>query len=61
MARTGERVAKEIHEQPEVVGHTPARLILADIVAKVENRATRKISRKLIYGPLCGCVACQGH
>ena len=26
-------------------------------VAKVENRATRKISRKLIFRPLCYCVA----
>src|SRR5260370_39718554 len=29
----------------------------ADIVAKVENRTTQKISRKLIFGLLCGCVA----
>jgi len=32
-----------------------------DIVAKVENRATRKISRKLIFGLLCRCVAFQRH
>jgi hypothetical protein len=32
-------------------------LFLADIVAKVENRTTQKISRKLIFGLLCGCVA----
>ena len=31
--------------------------LLADIVAKVENRTTQKISRKLIFGLLCGCVA----
>ena len=33
----------------------------ADIVAKVENRATRKISRKLIFGFLRRCVAFQRH
>jgi hypothetical protein len=33
----------------------------ADIVAKVENRATRKISRKLIFGLLRRCVAFQRH
>jgi hypothetical protein len=33
----------------------------ADIVAKVENRATRKISRKLTFGLLSGCVAFQRH
>jgi Ala-tRNA(Pro) deacylase len=41
-------------------GHSvaEARLpLLADIVAKVENRTTQKISRKLIFGLLCGCVA----
>ena len=32
-----------------------------DIVAKVEIRVTRKISPKLIFGPLCGCVAIQRH
>ena len=31
--------------------------ILADIVAKVENRTTPKISRTLIFGLLRGCVA----
>jgi hypothetical protein len=35
--------------------------LLADIVAKVENRATRKISRKLIFGLLRRCVAFQRH
>jgi hypothetical protein len=34
-------------------------LLLADIVAKVENRTTPKISRKLIFGLLCCCVAFQ--
>jgi hypothetical protein len=29
----------------------------ADIVAKVENRTTQKISPKLIFGLLCRCVA----
>src|SRR5260370_41814793 len=33
--------------------------LFADIVAKVENRATRKILRKLIFGLLCRCVAFQ--
>jgi hypothetical protein len=32
-------------------------LLLADIVAKVENRTTLKISRKLIFGLLCCCIA----
>ena len=35
--------------------------LVADIVAKVENRATRKISRKLIFGLLRSCVAFQRH
>ena len=35
--------------------------IVADIVAKVENRTTLKISRKLIFGLLCYCVAFQRH
>jgi hypothetical protein len=35
--------------------------LLADIVAKVENRTTLKISRKLIFGLLSGCVAFQLH
>src|SRR4249919_469240 len=30
-------------------------------VAKVENRTTLKISRKLIFGLLCCCVAFQRH
>jgi hypothetical protein len=30
---------------------------MADIFAKVENRTTLKISRKSIFGLLCGCVA----
>jgi hypothetical protein len=34
---------------------------LADIVAKVENRTTLKISRKSIFEPLCCCVAFQCH
>ena len=33
----------------------------ADFVAKVENRTTPKISRKLIFEPLCCCVAFQRH
>src|SRR5438477_4059381 len=32
---------------------------LADTVAKVENRTTLKISRRLIFGLLCCCVAFQ--
>jgi hypothetical protein len=32
-----------------------------DIVAKVENRTTLKISRKLIFGLLCCCDAFQCH
>jgi hypothetical protein len=33
------------------------RPLLADIVAKVENPTTLKISRKLIFRPLCCCVS----
>src|SRR6476619_617596 len=33
--------------------------LCADIVAKVENRTTLKISRKLIFGLLCCCLAIQ--
>jgi hypothetical protein len=33
----------------------------ADIVAKVENRTTLKISRKFIFGLLWCCVAFQRH
>jgi hypothetical protein len=33
----------------------------ADIVAKVENRATQKILPKPISGLLCCCIACQRH
>jgi hypothetical protein len=35
--------------------------LCADIVAKVENRVTRKISRKLIVGLHRRCVAFQRH
>ena len=34
---------------------------IPDIVAKVENRTTLKISRKLIFGLLCCCDAFQRH
>ena len=33
----------------------------ADSVAKVENRTTLKILRKLIFGHFCCCVAFQRH
>ena len=36
-----------------------ARPFGGDIVAKVENRTTLKISRKSIFGLLCCCVAFQ--
>jgi hypothetical protein len=36
-------------------------LFLADIVAKVENRTTPKISQKLIFGLLCGSIAFQSR
>jgi hypothetical protein len=39
----------------------PESPFLADIVAKVENQANRKISRKLIFGLLCRCVAFPRH
>jgi hypothetical protein len=31
----------------------------ADTVAEVESRSAPQISRKLIFGRLCGCVAFQ--
>jgi hypothetical protein len=34
---------------------------MADIVAKVENQTTLKISPKLIFGVLCCCVAFQRY
>jgi hypothetical protein len=37
------------------------RLLVADIVAKVENRTTLKILRKSIIRLLCCCVAFQLH
>ena len=45
----------------DIVRSPPAGPFRDDIVAKVENRATRKISRKLIFGLLRRCVAFQGH
>jgi len=36
-------------------------LLCADFVAKVKNRTTLKISRKLIFRPLCCCVSFQRH
>jgi hypothetical protein len=41
--------------------HQRSRPLVADIVAKVENRATQKISRKSISGPHCCCLACKRH
>jgi hypothetical protein len=38
-----------------------SRQLCADIVAKVENRTTLKISRKLIFVLHCCCVAVQRH
>jgi hypothetical protein len=35
--------------------------LLADFVAKVEKLNAQKISRKLIFEPLCCCVASQRH
>ena len=35
--------------------------VLADTVAKVENRSALKISQKWIFGRLCRCVAFQRH
>ena len=40
---------------------TCLRQLMADIVAKVENRTTLKISRKSNFGPLCCCVAFQRY
>jgi len=39
----------------------PERPLMADFVAKVENRTTLKISRKLIFGLLCCCDAFQRY
>jgi hypothetical protein len=60
------------HRAASLASSTPTRIVraqwqltdgplCADIVAKVENRATRKISRKLIFGLLCRYVAFQRH
>src|SRR4030081_2334621 len=60
------------HRAASLASGTPTRIVRAqwkltdgplctDIVAKVENRATRKISRKLIFGLLCRYVAFQSH
>ncbi len=49
---------------PPINGHrqsSPVGPFRADIVAKVENRTTLKISRKSIFGLLCCCVALQRH
>ena len=35
--------------------------ILADIVARIEHRTTKRISRKSFSRHLCCCIACQRH
>src|SRR6476659_6493823 len=37
------------------------RLLVADVVEKVEDRTTKKISRKSISDILCCCIACKRH
>src|SRR5205085_9624655 len=41
------------------LGTPRVRSMVANFVAKVENRTTLKISRKLTFRPLCCCVAFQ--
>jgi hypothetical protein len=53
--------ASETHHNSRRRPTTPACPASADIVAKVENRTTLKISRKLIFGFFCRCVAFQRH
>ena len=57
------RAEVEVRFAP-ITGHHQrgaARLLSADIVAKVENRTTLKTSRKLIFRPLCCCFAFRRH
>jgi hypothetical protein len=58
-------IAKEVRSRSDVamisLNAIPDWPLLADIVAKVENRITLKISRKLIFGLLYCCVAFQRH
>jgi hypothetical protein len=53
-----DHVSNRSTSPPIVRGPLPK---LADIAAKVENRTTLQISRKLIFGLLCCCVAFQRH
>jgi len=41
------------------IGDSRQRPLCGDTVAKVGNRTTRKISRRLIFGLLCCCLAIQ--
>jgi hypothetical protein len=50
-----------IRRQAAVLDFECERQLLADIVAKVENRSAPKIWRKLILGYLRGCVTFQRH
>jgi hypothetical protein len=51
------RMAQPVDPQIRKYPFVPALSLRADIVAKVKNRTTLKISRKLIIGLRCCCVA----
>jgi hypothetical protein len=51
------RLFETFMQEHGIPATTAACPLCADIVAKVENRTTQKISRKLIFGLLRGCIA----
>ena len=55
------QICQLLGHKADVLKASPDVRFRGDIVAKVENRATRKISRKLISGLLRRCVAFQRH
>jgi hypothetical protein len=53
----GEDASLPLWHKADVLKASPDVRFRGDIVAKVENRTTPKISRKLIFGLLAGCIA----
>jgi hypothetical protein len=54
-------LAVQPHDKNFSAGQVGERRLLADIVVKVENRTTLKISQKSIFSLLRCCVAFQRH
>jgi hypothetical protein len=54
-----EQMFSALPSNSDICSTQSACLKSADIVAKVENRTTLKISRKLVFGLRCCCVAFQ--